>query len=203
MACDEQARHVDVLCFTATHKSDTGRVVLPVEHHADESDSDRAVLPVALECAVENNEEEVQSNTSEEDHILNDSDASDDSHLNDADTSSAVRPGDTEDTAEDNNKDAQQASETLDDNANAISQVSTQQQVLMMIGSTAVRFCSTWISIRTFVLLFGSLAQKKSRSLMQTALSTSFSSTLTTRWPRRIGNSWSLTGKQILSSWRR
>ena len=119
MACDEQARHVDVLCFTATNKSDTGRAVLPVEHHADESDTDRAVLPVAWEPAVENNEEEVQSNTSEEDHILNDSDAPDDSHLNDANTSSAVRPGDSEDIAEDNKKDAQQASETLDDNANA------------------------------------------------------------------------------------
>ena len=119
MACDEQARHVDVLCFTATNKSDTGSAVLPVEKHAVESDTDRAVLPVALASAVENNEEEVQSNTSEEDHILNDSGAPEDSHLNDADTSSAVRPGDPEDIAQNNNKDAQQASETLDDNAKA------------------------------------------------------------------------------------
>ena len=119
MECDEHARHVDVLCFTASNKSDTGSAVLPVENHAVESDTDRAVLPVALASAVENNEEEVQSSTSEEDHILNDSGASEGSLLNDADTSSAVQPGDPEDIAQDNNKDAQQASETLDDDAKA------------------------------------------------------------------------------------
>ena len=66
--CDDQARHVDVLCFT---KSDTGRAVLLVDHHADESDTDRAVQPVALEADAENEEEDVNSNSSEEDNILN------------------------------------------------------------------------------------------------------------------------------------
>ena len=34
MPCDEQARHVDVLCFT---KSDTGRAEVPVDRHGEES----------------------------------------------------------------------------------------------------------------------------------------------------------------------
>ena len=42
MPCDEQARHVDVVCFTT---SDADRPVLPVDHHANESDADRAVQP--------------------------------------------------------------------------------------------------------------------------------------------------------------
>ena len=51
--CDEQARHVDVLCFT---KSDTEKAVQPVDFHADASDTNRAVQPVALEADAENNE---------------------------------------------------------------------------------------------------------------------------------------------------
>ena len=70
MPCDDQARHVDVLCFTM---SDTDRAVLPVAHHADESVSDRAVQPVTLEAAAENEVEDVNSNSSDEDNILNDS----------------------------------------------------------------------------------------------------------------------------------
>ena len=39
VACDEQVRHVDVLCFT---KSDTDKAAQPVEPQADESDTDSA-----------------------------------------------------------------------------------------------------------------------------------------------------------------
>ena len=87
-ACDEQARHVDVVCFTkAAH---------PAELHADESSSNRAVRPVALETDAENNEEDVHSNASEEDNILNDSEAPEDAYADahHADTDSAVRPAD-------------------------------------------------------------------------------------------------------------
>jgi len=62
MACHEEARHVDVLCFT---KSVSGEAVLPLEHHADGSNISAAV----------NNEEDDQSNTSEKDNVLNDVDA--------------------------------------------------------------------------------------------------------------------------------
>ena len=72
-ACDEQARHVDVLCFT---KSDTGEAVLPVDHHTNESDTHTAVRPVALEADTENEDEDVNSNSSEENNILNNSDFS-------------------------------------------------------------------------------------------------------------------------------
>ena len=55
MPCDEQARHVDVVCFTT---SDADRPVLPVDHHANESDADRGVQPVALETGAENDGED-------------------------------------------------------------------------------------------------------------------------------------------------
>ena len=70
MPCDDQARHVDVLCFT---KSDPGRAVLPADHHTDQSHTDRAVGSVALETDAKNDEEDIISNSSEEDNILNDS----------------------------------------------------------------------------------------------------------------------------------
>ena len=85
---DDQARHVDVLCFT---KSGTDRAVLPVSHHADESDIDRAVQPVALEVDAENEEEDVNSNSSEEDDILNDSGAPEHPHTDHLETDSAVQ----------------------------------------------------------------------------------------------------------------
>ena len=122
MACDEQARHVDVLCFT---KSGTGRAEVPVDRDGEESGTDNALQPVALQSNAENNEDDVQSTASEEDNILNDSDASDDSIVDDAefssvaqsaevygmevDTESAVRPRESEVIAENNNIDAQQA----------------------------------------------------------------------------------------------
>ena len=45
-ACDEQARHVDVLCFT---KSDTGRAEVPVDRPGEESGTDSALQHVALQ----------------------------------------------------------------------------------------------------------------------------------------------------------
>ena len=89
---DDQARHVDVLCFT---KSGTDRAVLPVSHHADESDIDRAVQPVALEADAENEEEDVNSNSSEEDNILNDSGALVHLHTDHFETDSAVQPSES------------------------------------------------------------------------------------------------------------
>ena len=88
-ACDEQARHVDVVCFT---KSNTDRAVQPVDLHADDSDTNRAVQPVSLEADAENNEEDVHSNSSEEDNILNDSEAPEHAHVHHADTDSPVKP---------------------------------------------------------------------------------------------------------------
>ena len=50
-ACDEQARHVDVLSFT---QFDTDRAVQPVELHADEIDADRPVQPAESQADTEN-----------------------------------------------------------------------------------------------------------------------------------------------------
>ena len=131
MPCDDQARHVDVLCFT---NSDTDRAVLPVCHHADESVPDRALQPVALEADEENEVEDVNSNSSEEDNILNDSEACEhphtehletdsavqpaESHGIDIDTDSAMQPGEFPPIADVNNHVAQQASDALHDSAN-------------------------------------------------------------------------------------
>ena len=88
-ACDEQARHVDVLCFT---KSNTGRAEVPVDRHGEESGTDSALQPVPLQSDAENNEDDVQSNASEGDNILNDSEASNASIVDDAEFSGAVQP---------------------------------------------------------------------------------------------------------------
>jgi hypothetical protein len=62
MPCDDQARYVDVLCFS---KPDADKAVLPVDHRIDESDIQGAVQPVALGA------EDGDSSSSEEEHILN------------------------------------------------------------------------------------------------------------------------------------
>ena len=109
-ACDEQARHIDVLCFS---KSDTDRAVQPVDLHADESDTNRAVQPVALEADAENNEE------ADVENILSDSGAPNESHADHEDTDSAAEADESEAMADINNEDAQPASETLDDGVKA------------------------------------------------------------------------------------
>ena len=70
MQCDDQARHVDVLCFS---KPDAEKAVLPVDHHINEYDTHSAVQLVALEADIENEDEETDTNSSDEDHILNES----------------------------------------------------------------------------------------------------------------------------------
>ena len=92
MPCDDQARHVDVLCFT---KSDTGKAVPPVDHHTDQSDTDRAVGSVALETDAKNDEEDIISNSSEEDNILNDSAAPEHPHTDHLEADSAVQTGES------------------------------------------------------------------------------------------------------------
>jgi hypothetical protein len=118
MACDDQARHVDVLCFT-------DRSALPSDHQADVADTDSAVLPVALEAEAENNsavqpvaleaeaenkEEDASSTCSEEDNILHDTGK-------DIETDSVRFPGESSGVADINNDGSQQASETLDNGA--------------------------------------------------------------------------------------
>ena len=109
-ACDEQVRHVDVLCFT---KSDTDKAAQPVEPQADESDTDRAAQQ----------DEDVHSNSSNEDSILNDSGAPEDVDT-DADEAGTVI-GETSSAAqlggESNNEahNAQQISEPFDDDIKA------------------------------------------------------------------------------------
>ena len=76
MASDDQARHVDVLCFSdrsalsSDHQADvpdTDSVILPVAFEA-EAENDSAVLPVALEAEADNNVDDVNSLCSQEDH---------------------------------------------------------------------------------------------------------------------------------------
>ena len=89
MPCDEQARHVDVVCFTT---SDADRPVLPVDHHDNESDADRGVQPVALEAGAENDGEDGYSNSSDENNILNNSGALEHLHTDQLETNNAVQP---------------------------------------------------------------------------------------------------------------
>ena len=92
MPCDEQARHVDVVCFTT---SDADRPVLPVDHHANESDADRGVQPVALETGAENDGEDGYSNSSDENNILNNSGALEHLHTDQLETKNAVQPAES------------------------------------------------------------------------------------------------------------
>jgi len=89
---DDQPRHVDVLCFTSTDNA-----VPPAAHDTNEPDTDSAALPGAVEADAENEEQDVHSNSSEEDNPLND--GGDPEHGDDLETDSAVHPADT-DTAE-------------------------------------------------------------------------------------------------------
>ena len=57
--CDEQARHIDVLCFT---KSDADRALHLVDRRADESEPNTAVPSVLSEAGVENEEDDANSN---------------------------------------------------------------------------------------------------------------------------------------------
>ena len=68
MPCDDQDRHVDVLCFT---ESNTDSAVVRADHYTNESETNSAAKPVALEDDAPNEEEDVKSNSSEEaDFIL-------------------------------------------------------------------------------------------------------------------------------------
>ena len=88
MPCDDQARHVDVLCFS---KPDTDKAVVPVDHLINESDIHSAVRPVALEADVESEKEDDHSSSSEEDHILNESADPDYPYADHLETGSAVQ----------------------------------------------------------------------------------------------------------------
>ena len=92
MPCDEQARHVDVVCFTT---SDADRPVLPVDHHVNESDADKAVQRVASETGAENDREDGYSNSSDENNILNNSGALEHLHTDHLETNSAVQPAES------------------------------------------------------------------------------------------------------------
>ena len=132
MACDDEARPVDVVCFST---SDTGRAEVIVDRDGEKCGTESALQPVPLQSDAENKQDDVQSNASEGDNILNDSEASNASIVDDAefsgavqpaelsgmevDTESAVRPTESEAIAKNTDIDAQQPSETLDDDAKA------------------------------------------------------------------------------------
>ena len=106
MACDEQPRTVDVLCFT---NSKTGKAEVPVDRHEEESGTDSALQPAALQSDAENDEDDVQSIASIEDDDES-STAEQSAALcdMDVDTQSAVRPDESK-----------VITETLDDDAEA------------------------------------------------------------------------------------
>ena len=83
MPCDDQVRHVDVLCFS---KPDANKAVLPADHRIEESDIQSAVQPVALGA------EDGDSSSSEEEHILNENADLEDPRADHLETDSAVQP---------------------------------------------------------------------------------------------------------------
>ena len=102
MPCDAQARHVDVLCFTVQPV----QPVQPVAHLAGESHTDSAVQPVAVEADAENDEDDVHSNSSEENNILDDSGAPEDAPADRLETHTAAQPVQSQSVADIKNEDA-------------------------------------------------------------------------------------------------
>ena len=223
MPCDAQARHVDVFCFT---EADTDRAVQPVVHAADATDTDRAVQPVTVETHAKNNDDDVRSNSSEEGNILDDSGAPEDAHADRLETHSVAQPSEShgieidtdhaappvqsQSIADIKNEDEQQASKHLDDGGNAEA-FEEDQHITALETTTSAH--DDWLhrgkflwhmDFHTYIaLLFANLFLKTRRFPIPTGLSIAFSSTVTTHWPCRIGNSWLLTGTSSLSSWRR
>ena len=89
MPGDDQARHVDVLCFS---KSEIPKDVMPANQHADESDIRSAIPPASLEPDSQNQEDDASTNSAEEENILNDDGDLEDSEGDHVDTDSAARP---------------------------------------------------------------------------------------------------------------
>ena len=128
MPGDDQARHVDVLCFT---KSDSDKAVLHGDHHTEESDTHGAVRPGPLAADADNDEEQdIHSDFSEEDNILNDRGDHEhaygdqleadiaaqpaEAHGIEIDADTVVRPGECVSIPNTRNENAPQASETVD-----------------------------------------------------------------------------------------
>ena len=124
---DAQARNVDILCFTA---SEADRAVLPVDHPADTSDIELAPLGADDET----DENDVHSNASEKNNILQDSRTLEDAHANlleppshaqpseshgaQVDTNSAVLPVQSKSIVTINDENQQHVSKPLDDGGN-------------------------------------------------------------------------------------
>ena len=95
MPVDDQARHVDVLCFSRSQIHEAGR---HADHLADESDTYSAVPPVALESDAKNEDDKASNNSAEgeEKNILNDSGLSEETDEDHVETESAVGPPPTD-----------------------------------------------------------------------------------------------------------
>ena len=92
MPGDEQARHIDVLCFS---KSQTREAVRPVDHHSIESDPHMSVCPIALEPDPKNEEDDASNKSAEEENILNDSGDSEDIDEDPVETEGAAPPAES------------------------------------------------------------------------------------------------------------
>ena len=120
MPCDDQVRHVDVLCFS---EPDANKAVLPADHRIEESDIQSAVQSVALGA------EDGDSSSSEQEHILNENADLEDQRADHLESDSAVQPVaphgieiDADSAAQPsdtNNRNAPQASETLNADGSA------------------------------------------------------------------------------------
>ena len=120
MPCDDQVRHVDVLCFS---KPDANKAVLPADHRIEESDIQSAVQSVALGA------EDGDSSSSEQEHILNENADLEDQRADHLESDSAVQPVaphgieiDADSVAQPsdtNSRNAPQASETLNADGSA------------------------------------------------------------------------------------
>ena len=95
MPVDDQARPVDVLCFSRSQIHEAGQ---PADHLADESDTYSAVPPVALESDAKNEDDKASNNSAEgeEKNILNDSGLSEETDEDHVETESAVGPAPTD-----------------------------------------------------------------------------------------------------------
>ena len=134
---------------------------------------------------------------------MNDSGAANESDAEDTNTDSAAQPGESEGMADINNEDVQQASETLDDGVKAEA-FEEGLEIKALEATTSIH--DDWLhrgpflfdmDFHTYLRFTVRMPRpKKSRLLMQRALSTSFFSNLTTHLQHRIGNSWSLRARK-------
>ena len=187
--CDDQVRHLEVLCFTESHNIDSA--VQPVAVQADDCDPDSAAPPVEPQVNAELHDESVHSSSSDAGTIPNDDIDPEGRDLEESDIVAEQVPELIEgDTA------ADCAQDELD--ITAFEATTSAHDDWLHRGPFLFD-----MDFHTYMrLLCASLAQKSRGWPMQIALSIFFSSTHTTHLLNHTGSSCSLRAFLSSLSWK-